>query len=521
MTHAAIEVFGPDRVRLRRDKASPPPGATQFVARVECVGLCFSDTKLITQFDRHARKTAIIGHRLDGFPGYVPGSTPTIPGHEVVLRVTAIGRDVTSVEVDGRYVVQADFRELTTAEGNGAFGYNIEGGLQEYVLLDERVTVAADGESYLLPVPDLPAASQLALIEPWACIERAFGTRERRTLRSGGTLLHVGGGRCDGLEASGGVIHHDPAGIAPGSVDDLLYGGNDPAELERLFPLVARDGLVLIATCGRTFGRPVSVPVGRVHYGNMRIAATTSDAFADALASIPHSGELRAGDHVNVVGAGGPMGVMAMVRAIATSQPGALVEGGVRHPHRAQALADRAAPLAAAHGVDLRLFHPENDRPRGPVDYCFLMAPVPELVAGAVQDAAPGGIINVFAGIAADMPCPIDLDRYARLRLYFIGTSGSTVGDMRSVLDRIHIGGLDTNLSVGAVSGMAGALDALRAVADRTIAGKVIVYPALVEVPLLVLDAVAQRYPSIGPLLVDGCWTPAAEEALLRLGSRA
>jgi threonine dehydrogenase-like Zn-dependent dehydrogenase len=532
----AVQLIGPDQLRLNQDKAVPQPGATQILGRVECVGLCFSDMKLLHQFSQHPRKTPVLAHLraevLRDIPSYVPESQPTVPGHEVVLRVLAVGAKVTSVTVGGRYLVQADFRDLKTSNSNGAFGYNFEGGLQQYVLLDERVTVAASGESYLLPVPEDKSASQLALVEPWACVEDAFLTRERRTLRPGGTVLVVGLGLLDGIDLAGstrrlstaagaGLTVVDPGALAPQSVDDLLYGGTDAAELERLFPLVAKNGLVLIACCGGSFGRRVDVPVGRVHYGNIRISATAGADFSRCLQAIPESGELRDHDHVNVVGAGGPMGVMAMVRAIASSKPGVLVEGGVRNPERAQALTERVAPFAAAKRVAVRLFNPETERPRGAVDYCFLMAPVPALVQEAINDANERGIINVFAGIGAEVPCAIDLDLYARKQLYFIGTSGSTMDDMRVVLHKVVGDQLDTNLSVGAVSGMAGAIDGLNAVKNRTIAGKIVVYPALGTFPLLELDELVVRYPSIGPLLINGCWSKAAEEELLHLAGQA
>jgi L-sorbose 1-phosphate reductase len=391
----AVQLIGPDQLRLSDDKPVPRPGPTQILGRIECVGLCFSDMKLLHQFSQHPRKTPVLAHLAEAvlrdIPSYVPGGSPTVPGHEVVLRVLAVGDRVASVAVGGRYLVQADFRDLKTTGSNGAFGYNFEGGLQQYVLLDERVTVSAEGESYLLPVPEDRSASQLALVEPWACVEDAFRTRERGKLTAGGRVLLVGTGDLAGLEIPAdaqrscvssatppaGFARVDRATVARESVSDLLYAGNDAVELEALFPLVAKNGLVVIATGGGRFGRAMDVPVGRVHYGNIRIAATTSTRFADAVARIPPTGELRPGDHVNVVGAGGPMGVMAMVRAIASSRAGALVEGGVRNPARAAALAERVAPSARARGVEVRLFDPEAEGPRGPVDYCFLMAPVP------------------------------------------------------------------------------------------------------------------------------------------------
>ena len=534
--HTAVQLVGSDRLELNRAKPTPRPGPTQILAQVECVGLCFSDMKLLHQFQGHPRKSPVLAHLgaevLSGIASYVPDGAPTVPGHEAVLRVLEIGAEVRSVRVGGRYLVQADFRDLKTANSNGAFGYNFEGGLQQYVLLDERVTVAANGDSYLLPVPEDRSASQLALVEPWACVEDAFRTVERRALKAGGTLLLAGSGPFDlrgfdampsakklflGDKAPAGFTSVTASELAARSIDDLVYVGSDAAALEALFPLIANNGLLLIATAAGRFGRVISAPIGRVHYGNIRIAATTTERPADALTSIPATGELRPGDHVNVVGAGGPMGVMAMVRAIAASRPGAVIEGGVRNPERATALKDRVTPFATARQVTMRLFNPEAEPPRGPVDYCFLMAPVPALVQDAVRDASARGIINVFAGISADTPVPVDLDQVAAKQLYFIGTSGSTMEDMRVVLDKVVSDTLDTNLSVGAVCGMTGAIDGLNAVKNRTIAGKIVVYPQLGEFPLMELDALVAKFPTLAPTLVNGCWTKASEEELLRV----
>jgi len=49
-----------------------------------------------------------------------------------------------------------------------AFGYNFEGGLQEYVLLDERMILdPATGERFLIPVDEEPSGSAIALSASW------------------------------------------------------------------------------------------------------------------------------------------------------------------------------------------------------------------------------------------------------------------------------------------------------------------------------------------------------------------
>ncbi len=95
------------------------------------------------------------------------------------------------------------------------------------------------------------------------------------------------------------------------------------------------------------------------------------------------------------------------------------------------------------------------------------------------------------------------------------GTSGSTLSDMLIVLDKLAKGQLDTNISVDAIAGMAGAIDGIKAVEDRTLAGKIIVYPALVDMPLIPLERLGQTLPHVGAKLANGIWTKAAEQVLL------
>ncbi len=543
-TQTAIQLVGPDQLSLTTSKPVHRPGPTQILGKVECVGLCFSDMKLLHQFSGHARKSPVLAHLgeqvLKEIPSYVPNDQPTVPGHEVVIRVLEKGAQVKSVETGKRYLVQADWRDLKTAGSNGAFGYNFEGGLQQYVLLDERTTVAKDGTSYLVPAPDARSASQIALVEPWACIEEAFIHLERTDLTKGGTTLLVTSPNAGKPDLSGLDLTRParllclepcsgaPQGftcvkldaLKPGSIDDILFLGADAELAERVLPLLATNGLAVIAQGGKRFGRPVQTPVGRVHYGNVRLIGTASVSFSAALARIPRSGEVKAGQKVAVVGAAGPMGSMAVIRLVSTGLKGLSVEASDLAADRLAVLKDKAEPVAKARGVALRLYNPKAEKPSGNADYHMIMVPVPALVAAAVGQSNPGAVINIFAGIAADVKGAIDLDTYCDKGLYFIGTSGSTMEDMMVVLGKVLNDSLDTNISVGAVSGMGGAIEGLNAVRDNKVSGKILVYPDLGDFPLTDLGTLVQKFPSIGPKLVNGCWTKAAEDELLKVAAR-
>jgi len=171
-TQYAVQLVGPDELVLNKSKEVFNPGPHQILCKVEVVGLCFSDLKLLKQFSSHVRKSELVAgidpEILKEIPSYVPGEAPTVPGHETVVRIEAVGAGVEDFKPGDRFLVQTDYRWLRTASSNGAFGYNFEGALQEYVLMDERVITSPDGESMLIPVSEELSASAIALVEPGA-----------------------------------------------------------------------------------------------------------------------------------------------------------------------------------------------------------------------------------------------------------------------------------------------------------------------------------------------------------------
>jgi threonine dehydrogenase-like Zn-dependent dehydrogenase len=530
-TQRAVQLEGPDRLRLNESKPVTRPGPHQVLARVEVVGLCFSDLKLLKQFSAHVRKSGIVSglapEILAEIPSYVPGDLPTVPGHETVVRIAAVGARVKRHRPGERHLVQTDYRWLPTANSNSAFGYNMEGALQEYVIMDERVITAPGGESTLIPVPEDLSASSIALVEPWACVEDSYAEPQRRTLKEGGRTLVVAPSDSAGMRAEGMFSRHGRPGrsrtIRPAELtetedaafDDVLCFGADPAAAEAVFAKLAPGGQAIFVLDGGRFGRPVSTAVGRVHYGGIRIVGTAGRDPAEALAAIPATPEIRAGDRVHIVGAAGPMGMMHVIRALSLGLPGVKVWGGDLSDERLAALRRLSAPLSDRTGTALTVYNPQRDPPAGPFDYAVVMAPVPALVAQAVASSAERGIINIFAGIPASVVAPLDLDTYIQRRLYFVGTSGSKIEDMRAVLTRVVGRQLDTDLSVAAVAGLDGAVEGIRAVEKNLLPGKILVYPSCRGLGLTPLPDLGRVCPAAAAALDDGRWNARSERALL------
>jgi L-sorbose 1-phosphate reductase len=153
--------------------------------------------------------------------------------------------------------------------------------------------------------------------------------------------------------------------------------------------------------------------------------------------------------------------------------------------------------------------------------YAAIMAPVPELVARAIAQAKQGTLINLFAGIPAPVCHPFDLDTYIEKECFLFGTSGSRLEDMLDVLESVRNGRLDTNLSVDAVSGMAGAIDGLGLVESRALAGKIVVYPELVGLGLVPIASMREQFPTVAAKLTNGTWNREAETELLRVAKDA
>jgi D-arabinose 1-dehydrogenase-like Zn-dependent alcohol dehydrogenase len=307
----------------------------------------------------------------------------------------------------------------------------------------------------------------------------------------------------------------DISETADAGYDDVIYFGSEASTVEVLFGKVAPQGLVNIVLCGGRFGRDVVTMVGRVHYGGIRIVGTTGTNPAESMEYIPETGEVRAGDKINVVGAGGPMGMMHVIRNICQGIEGISIFAGDIDEDRLTTLSKVAEPLAKKNDIRHKPYNSKSQEIGESFDYTVVMAPIPELASASVKAAEKGGIINIFAGIPAEVTATIDLDAYIEKRLYFIGTSGSVLEDMKRVLTKVESGRLDTDVSVAAVCGLDGAGDGIRAVEKRQISGKIIVYPACKGLGLTELARLSEEMPEVGKRLINGIWNKETEDALL------
>ena len=538
-TQYAIQFTGKDAVVVNPAKPVDPIGPTQILLKVEACGICFSDTKLLHAFEDHPRKSPVVAglsaDELAQVPSYRPDGQPTVPGHEPVVRVVAVGDQVTHYRVGERLLVQADWRHLPTAASNGAFGYNFEGALQEYVVVDERIVVHS-GEEFMLRVSDAPTAAQVALVEPWSTVEASYSRAERNTLAAGGRLLVVADA---GVVPSGlapllaaarpgsiTVVGADPASVDPQAVastkdaleagwDDIVYFGSDAATIEALGALLSARSLLCVVLGGARIDRRVKLDVGRVHYDFTRYIGTVGSDPAEAFTHVPVNGEIRENDRVAIIGAAGPMGLMHTVRTVSLGLDGVSVVGADVSDERLANLAAVVNPTAAERGVPFEVVNSSATPLQPGYTYVTCLVPVPALLSQAVDLAGEGAIVNAFAGFPAGTLAELDLQGIIERGVFVIGTSGSEMSDMRTLLDKLETQALDTSISLDAVCGMAGFQDAIDAVNNRTSGGKIMVYPSLPDLGLIRLSELAEKLPAVAAAMDGTRWTKAAEAVLL------
>jgi hypothetical protein len=126
--------------------------------------------------------------------------------------------------------------------------------------------------------------------------------------------------------------------------------------------------------------------------------------------------------------------------------------------------------------------------------------------------------MNVFAGVARGTLAALDLSGAYLQGQRVIGHSASLMSDFELVLEKTNSGELSPNRSVAAVGSLSAAHAGLKAVKEASLAGKVVIYPNIKELPLTTLAGLKEKLPTVHALLNDrGEWTKAAEEEFLRL----
>jgi threonine dehydrogenase-like Zn-dependent dehydrogenase len=530
----------------------PSPAADQLLIRVDAVGLCFSDVKLIKQGGDHPK---LYGRDLK--------VEPTRLGHEVSVTVIEVGTDLADTYTEGqRLAIQPDIYVDGRA---AAYGYTVPGGLIQYHLIGPEV-LAADHGAYVIPVTDEIGYAAAALSEPWACVEASYTQRRRLEPLVGGTMLIIGDGNAStvytmsrGLDApariilsnvsdttrelvhdkrspSAEVIERNGVGAADvAGLSEELTGGEgfddiivlDPRHadlMEELGKAIAFRGTMNMVGTTPLDGLPL-VDVGRLHYHYTAFIGTTGPDIAGAYGEERNRCDVIKGGTALFVGAAGPMGQMHMQRAIEFADGPSVLIGSDLDDDRIEAARTLLAPLAEEHGRTLIFINPGNEPGKvadlveqhaaGGADDVIVTVPVGPVMAQAGEWMGPDGMLVLFAGVPNGTMAPLDLSDTYLHNAQFTGTSGSSIDDQATVLEKALDGSLSPGRALAAVGGIEAGQSGVRALMEGDYAGKVVIFPQLSGLELQSLEELAAHDPDIAAALGENnTWTDEAERIL-------
>lgn len=546
---AGLENFGKDG----KPEAFPVPEPSddQMLVRVDSVGICFSDIKILKQGRKHPK---LYNRDLKKEPGRL--------GHEVSLTIIKVGKNLQADFKQGqRYAVQPDVYQNGMST---AYGYTIPGGLIQYHLIG-REMLETDTGVCLLPLKGEISYGAASLLEPWGCVLAAYTQRRRLEPKPGGNMWIVG---CKGDER----VYRFSKGL---DTPELIVLTDVPEEIRKQADatsakVIVRDGLTLddyaavseewtegagfddivvldprsadaVAAISRLVARRgtmnlvgktpldglVGVDVGRLHYDYIALLGNPGPDIADSYGEAHNRCELKPQGTAVFIGAGGPMGQMHVQRALEMPDgPQVLVATEISQ-ERLDALKTQFQSLAAEKGREIYIINPMDVKPslndfvkeltggKG-ADDVVVSVPVGPVMSEAAGLMNEDGMFVAFAGMPVGTLAPVNMSNIYLHRAQFTGTSGLTFQDQKAVLDRSNEGQLSPGRMVAAIGGIETASKALQGVMDGRFPGKIVVFPQIHDLPLMGLDELAEKLPEVAEKLSPGnVWTVEAEAALI------
>ncbi len=529
----------------------PKPDADQMLVRIDSVGLCFSDVKIMRQGGSHPK---LYNRDL--------ATDPTRLGHEVSLTVIEVGDDLKDRYHHGqRLAVQPDIYQ----DGKStAYGYTIPGGLIQYHVMGSEM-LDTDAGACLLPLNDSMGFAEASTLEPWGCVMAAYTQRRRLEPKTGGIMWIIGrpGDEREyefssGLDAPATIVLTDaPAsvralveqtsatviernGVGPDGYQALADELSDGVGFDDIVMLDPRSAATVGAVATHIARRGtlnlvgqtaldglVSTDVGRLHYDYTAYLGNQGPDVAASYGDARNRCDLRSKGTTVFVGAGGPMGLMHIQRAIQQADGPRRIIATEMSDDRLTSLLQRLAPLAESYGCELLTFNPQTQEQslhdfvmgltdNAGADDVVVSVPISDVMAEADTVMNADGMLVFFAGVPNGTLAPLNLSAVYLNNAQYTGTSGLTIDDQQQVVDLADRGELSPGSIVGAIGGMRAAKDGIQALIEGRYSGKVIIFPQIHDMPLMGLNELKEKLPEVAEKLASGdLWTNEAEKALI------
>jgi len=375
-THLRWNLYGAGLENLGRDGKPerlpvPQPAPNEILVRIDAVGICFSDLKILRLGEAHPK----IARDLR--------THPAVMGHEICCTVVQVGDALQGrFHVGERYIVQADVYVNGRVQ---AVGYALDGGYSQYTVFGEPV-LNGDAGCYLLRCPDHLSDAEAALVEPWACVVASYRIQPRPTpLPNGRWLVILPHApmvryRCGGVET---FRPHPPCPPLPQAGEGERTGALPCAPTPLSHPVGEGSGV-------RADASPLSHPVGeglgvRATQGiALLLTEFRANPLADAFEQAAHA-----------------LG-MAVQHILTTAEL-------LYDPAQVRALRDAYAP-------------------DGFTDILIFGEPTPEVLEAAQDALCYGGALS-FTCHHKMPPVPVDVGRLHYDRLLVMGTSSWDITD--------------------------------------------------------------------------------------------
>ena len=520
----------------------PTPAADELLVRIDAIGLCFSDVKLIRAGEQHPR---VFSENLE--------TDPVIPGHEAVMTVVEAGDQVSDqYPVGSRYIIQAD---IWVDGVNIAYGYAINGGMAQYSLIDQRV-LSGDEGCYLLPLSESVPAAAAALIEPWTCVLASYMIEHRTEPKGGGRMLvamepgntnnyRFGNAACAAAPTAVDCLNVNPATVAslrqafpdaalqhlqsaPGEADYddiVICDVRTQSMAEALAKLGAKDALVSFV--GDYTDATWSFDVGSIHYQGWFYQGARGCDIAAAYGRNVRT-KLRKGGSCWLLGGAGAMGQMHTQLAVEDPDGPARILVTDLDSDRIAKMMSLLQPRINERGIEVQTMNPRDfasdddfmqavgEFAPGGFDDVVMLVPVPAVLTGAMPALGSDGLMNIFAGIPAGKEALLSVSDIVDKGARYVGSSGSRTHHLQHALELVESGKLNTTPALAAIGGMRALWEGINAVADARFPGKTVILPACEDMPLAAVEALEELAPGIEATFTpEGFYSLQTEEALL------
>ncbi|OGV34583.1 MAG: hypothetical protein A2020_11470 [Lentisphaerae bacterium GWF2_45_14] len=518
----------------------------ELLVRIDAIGLCFSDVKLIRAGEEHPR---VISKDL--------ATDPVIPGHEAVMTVIKVGDKLKEEFKEGqRFIIQADIY----VKGKGyAYGYAIDGGMAQYSKIDQRILNGDEG-CYLLPIADDTPSAVAALMEPWTCVKASYMIENRKEPRKGGDLLVATEAGNQKIYKAGELLKNN----APATVTTINLSSAAVESLEKELPSAKFEALSSVPegkrfddiflcslkrenaeVLGKTGKRGAAISfmgeypdeawafdAGSIHYEGWFYQGSAGDDFSAAYGRNVRS-KIKRGGTCWLPGGAGAMGQMHTQLAVESEDGPSRILVSDMDNVRIENVKKLLADTIKKRNIEFKTLNPasfespakfeeevRNFAPDG-FDDIIMLVPVIPVLNSCSKFLKKDGLMNIFAGIPAGKEGALNVKGIALGGMRFIGSSGSLTSHLRATLRLVEEGKLNPVTALAAIGGMNDLKKGLDAVINAKFPGKTVIFPACEDMPLTPVQEISLMGEGLKETFSNnGFYTKATEAKLFEIFSK-